>query len=338
MKGLYKMAGSRYWWYRWTGPDGKRHSMSTKTEDESEAIVKARQVHVDFTVAVPRNPLIPLVDRYLGEAQTRNKKPMRSETAKNNRTVLVKFVKDTGADYVSNVTTKTLQRWVDQLRKTHKPETICSYTNVVLAFGRWLHKSGRVTYFPFDGFERPERPVKGRLHFLTKEAATKLIETAPDDHLRFILYCGFHAGLRKGEVGWAKVDWFDLENGLIHVVNDPEAGVFLKDENRTVPMTKPFREFLTGYLKGRRGDQYVLEPAKLQKGKWRYRVDFKKSFNSYVKGACTPHDMRRSFASNLVSKGESVYIVAKWLGDRVEVVERSYGHLSPGAGDINRLL
>jgi hypothetical protein len=38
-----------------------------------------------------------------------------------------------------------------------------------------------------------------------------------------------------------------------------------------------------------------------------------------------------------VSEGESIYIVAKWLGDGVQVVERSYGHLAPSAGNINRL-
>jgi hypothetical protein len=75
------MAGSRYWWYRWTGPDGKRHAVSTKTDDESEAIVRARAIHVDFTQTVPKNPLVPLIDRYLDEAQSRNKNPMRPETA-----------------------------------------------------------------------------------------------------------------------------------------------------------------------------------------------------------------------------------------------------------------
>jgi hypothetical protein len=53
---------------------------------------------------------------------------------------------------------------------------------------------------------------------------------------------------------------------------------------------------------------------------------------------CSIHNMRRSFASNLVSAGESIiYIVAKRLGDGVEVVEQSYGHLAPSAGNINRL-
>jgi integrase len=88
-----------------------------------------------------------------------------------------------------------------------------------------------------------------------------------------------------------------------------------------------------------RADEYAIRPAKL-KGAWHYRYDFSRAFKSHMKRCgvtCNVHDMRRSFASNLVSEGESVYIVAKWLGDGVQVVERSYGHLSPSAGNINRL-
>jgi integrase len=193
-----------------------------------------------------------------------------------------------------------------------------------------------VTYFPFDGFERPEKPVRGRSHWLRKEEVTKLIDSATSDDLRFILYCGFHAGLRRGEIGWAKVDWFDLKTNLIHVVNDPETGALLKDENRTAPVTKPFAEFLTRYFKGRNPDEYVLAP-KREKGKARYRYDFIKQFQSHVNGACTIHDMRRSFASNLASAGVSIYKIAQWLGDRVEVVERSYGYLAPADDDVNKL-
>ena len=48
------------------------------------------------------------------------------------------------------------------------------------------------------------------------------------------------------------------------------------------------------------------------------------------------HDMRRSFASNRVTAGTSIYKVARWLGDLVAVVERSYGHLAPQDDEINR--
>jgi hypothetical protein len=155
------MSGSRYWWYRWTGPDGKHHAVSTKTDDEAEAIVKARAAHVDFEQQIPRSPLVPLIDRYLGEAQTRNKNPMRAETAKNVRYVLIRFLEATGAEYVSDVTTRTLNRWVDELKKTNSQETLCSYTTLVLTFGRWLHKTKRVTYLPLRRVRTPRTPCQG---------------------------------------------------------------------------------------------------------------------------------------------------------------------------------
>ena len=47
--------------------------------------------------------------------------------------------------------------------------------------------------------------------------------------------------------------------------------------------------------------------------------------------------MRRSFASNLGSRGISIYKVARWLGDGVSVVEKSYGYLAPADRDIDAL-
>ena len=189
---------------------------------------------------------------------------------------------------------------------------------------------------PFDGFERPTKPIKGRSTWIKKEEVQKLIDSASSDDLRFILYCGFHGGLRRSEISWAKVDWFDLENNLIHVTNDPETGALLKDENRVVPITKPFAEFLMKYIGDRSSTEYVLAPKK-EKGLAKYRYDFVKQFKSHVK-SCTIHDMRRSFASNLASAGVSIYKIAQWLGDRVDVVERSYGHLAPADQDVNRLV
>jgi len=82
--------------------------------------------------------------------------------------------------------------------------------------------------------------------------------------------------------------------------------------------------------------EYMLAPKRV-KGKARQRYDFIKQFQTHVNGACTIHDMRRSFPSNLVSAAVSIYKIAQWLGDRVEVVERSYGYLAPAEDDVNKL-
>jgi integrase len=50
----------------------------------------------------------------------------------------------------------------------------------------------------------------------------------------------------------------------------------------------------------------------------------------------TPHTMRHTFASLLVSAGESIYKVAVWLGDEVATVQKHYGHLTPDNHGIEK--
>jgi hypothetical protein len=106
-----------------------------------------------------------------------------------------------------------------------------------------------------------------------------------------------------------------------------------------VPVTPEFKQFLQRFLEGKAEGDYVLR-ANTMSGKWRYRADFSKAWYSQMKRCgvrCTIHDGRRSFASNLVSHGVSIYKVARWLGDGVTVVEKSYGHLAPADRDIEAL-
>ena len=159
------------------------------------------------------------------------------------------------------------------------------------------------------------------------------------DELRFILYSGFHAGLRRREIGMAKVSWFDLKAGLLHVANDE--GFTSKDsENRTVPLTDEFRKFLGEYLVSRKAEDFCIQSERLA-GVGKYRYDFQRSVRSHFHRLSIDldiHGMRRSFASNLVSEGESIYIVAQWLGDGVQVVQKHYAYLAPHSGTINRLV
>jgi integrase len=266
---------------------------------------------------------------------------MRPGTAKNVRYILNKFVEDTGVGYAAEITSDRLSRWVeDQKTAGRAQETLVTYSAAVATFVKWMHKNRVIRFNSLEGFDLPERANRGRQSWLRTETVDKVLEAAEDPNLKFILFCGFHAGMRRAEISAARVNWFDTEHGLVHVQNDPDAGFILKDrDNRTIPMTKDFEAFLKNYLDGRESHEYVLAPDKA-KGIWKYRYDFLKVIQKHFGRCgvdCTIHDMRRSFASNLVSHGVSVYKVARWLGDRVDVVEESYGHLAPKDDDINRL-
>ena len=80
-------------------------------------------------------------------------------------------------------------------------------------------------------------------------------------------------------------------------------------------------------------------PEKTAKGENKYRYDTSKRVRSHferLKINCTFHDMRRSFASTRASAGVSIYKIATWLGDGIEVVSKSYGHLAPKDADVNK--
>ena len=344
MKGLFKYNDSANWYFRYAGSDGKRAVVALKTPDEAEAIKRAQTVLGADLVKPDKTPLDQIVERYLVAAKNRNRKPMREGTALSAKGNLMRFIAARGLKTPADVTAKNLQGWLDALRAKGKAQdTLFTYARDVCAFGKWLAANRHVTFNPFENFERPEMSPKGRQNWIRREEFARLIEAATDPDLKFILYCGFHAGFRKAEICAARVGWFELnpEKPVVHIQNDPAAGFFLKDsDNRTVPLTKEFADFLRVFCKNSLPTNYALWPEK-EKGVNKYRVEFRKKFIAHVKKhkvKCTPHDMRRSFASNLVTQGVSIYSVAKWLGDRVDVVERSYGHLESYNANIDRLI
>jgi integrase len=340
--GLYQMAGSKFWWYRWQ-ENGKRHAISLKTDDVGEAIKKVREIQ-SGTYEVqwqqptqqPTTLATKRVEDYLAKAQKRAKKPMRPGTAARQGAILLKFLKDAQINDARTITLSAIEKWLNSVGGSK--DTQHTYARVLHTFIGYLVAHKLVSSSNFEKFDIPERAATGRKNWLKLDVANSVIANAKDKDLRFVLFCGFHAGLRKSEIIAAKVSWFDLDAGLLHVQNDVSSGFVLKDrENRAIPLTRKFKTFLVGYLAGRNPNEYVLKPGQV-KGNAEYRYDFKRALYTHFKRCgvvSSIHDMRRSFASNRVSHGVSIYKVAKWLGDGIQVVEKSYGYLAPADRDID---
>jgi integrase len=346
IRGLYKYAGSKFYWYRWT-EDGMRRAVSLQIDDLTEAVAKIRQIQAGalfarWEKAEPvRTPARKLVEQYLRVAQDRSKKPMRPDTARRQGYILYKFLADRGIEHAGEISPGQIDEWLRGLKdEKRSADTLHTYARGLHTFVSYLVKVKLVGGDLLKEFDIPERAAVGRKNWLSSQEVQRVIAESKDPSLTFVLFCGFHAGLRRNEICNARVGWFDLASGVVHIQNDPGSGFVLKDRvNRTVKLSTPFKEFLDVFLRDRDLGDYVIHPDKVQ-GVWRYRYDFDQTYQTHMRRCgvkCSIHDMRRSFASNLVSAGESIYIVAKWLGDGVEVVERSYGHLAPSAGNINRL-
>jgi integrase len=333
-KGLYRMPNSQYWWFRYN-QDGQRFAVSLKTPDEALAITRARAILAEGLLAsnryMPNEPaprkreIHGLIDKYLAEAQSRNKKPLRAVTAETRKYILKKFCADMAIERVGDITGYKISQWLEKLKDEGKSQdTRWTYGERLRNFIKFLAPK----YLPsgvLDGFELPEPSPIGRSNWVRKEDVAKTIEAATEPELKFILFCAFHAGLRRNEISEMRVGWFDLEQKLLHVTND-EAFTSKDRDNRVIPMTDSFHDFAKTFLAGREPGEYVLAPEKTTKGKAKYRFDCSKRVRTHFtncKVKATLHDARRSFASNRVSDGVSIYKVAAWLGDGLEVVAKS---------------
>jgi integrase len=242
---------------------------------------------------------------------------------------------EVGLKSVQEIESHHLQRWFDQTRQRVKTTTAVSYLHWVKAFlESCVMKRRIILYNPAGEIEIPRHSRSVRRNFLRLSDVQKLIDNCTDPELRFAIYCGVHQGMRYEEVIMARPEWFDLDARLVHIMASQDWEP--KDrENRTVPLTSEFAEFLEEY--GNPGE-FMIAPRKLKKGKSRYRFDFSKRFENYVRSQgvrTTFHDLRRTFASLRVSSGISPYKVAKWLGNSIEMVEKVYGHLIPNDSDVN---
>jgi integrase len=158
-----------------------------------------------------------------------------------------------------------------------------------------------------------------RVRFLTQKESTKLISCCAE-HLKPIVIFALNTGLRRGEIFDLKWQNVDLSNRIVSVV-DTKNG-----DTRRIPMNDVVHKLLSK-LKSNITSAYVFPNAK----GGRY-TSLKRSFSTALKLAgiedFTFHDLRHSFASNLIMAGADLVTVKELLGHRSLRMTSRYLHLS----------
>jgi integrase len=327
--GLYRRKSGLYGFAR--QENGVRSFTSLKTHDLGEAIRRARDLagpQLD-----PSNAEVAdWIERFIAHKLAMNR--YSAASAESKRYILRKFGRFVGCP-PANVTRVMVQSFYESLRDDKlSDDTAASYLSTVRAFFRWCVEFQKLCREnPAAGLHLARISPRARRDFCTPAQVQKLISECPREDLKFVLYCGFHAGMRKQEIIEARAFWFDVPNRQIHLRK--HEGIQFKDrEERSLPMTDEFAEFLAGY--GMR-DPYMLHPE-VVKGKSIYRYDFEHYFRAYADSHDLPwlttHIMRHTFASLLSSSGESIFNIAVWLGDDVRVVQKHYAKLLPVKRDL----
>jgi len=171
----------------------------------------------------------------------------------------------------------------------------------------------------FDDFAKMLSEKNRRLRYLQEDEIGRLIANCPD-YLRPIVVMALNTGMRKGEVLNLKWEDVDLGTRIIYVVNTKT------DEKREIPVNTILYAMLVDLRT--KSDAYVFpndagEPY----------VDIRKGFRtatnkSHIKNFRF-HDLRHTFASQLVMKGVDLRTVQELLGHKSIEMTVRYAHLSP---------
>lgn len=331
--GLFKRGN--VWWAS-VVKDGKQYRFSCKTKDKSEAQAVYAKV---------------LLELKQGNVRIGRKQDKEPENRKSNLSYAeyyqehyLKWCKGRQAFYhtMKKYCLKVLPDWfkklmLDEIRtkeveliqnhlmdKGYSVATCNRYISIVKASFTKAEEWGFITEQQLRAI-RKVKPLKGevsRLRFLSDEEIERLLSHC-DKHLYPIVFTALNTGMRRGEILSLRWQNVDLKTGFIYL-DKTKSGY-----RREIPMNESLKAlFKRLYTERRLDTDYVF--VNPQTGK-RY-TDFKRSFQTAVKKARIQdfrfHDLRHTFASQLVMSGVDLKTVQELLGHRTLTMTLRYAHLS----------
>lgn len=339
IKGMYQRGP--WWWFRYTPhPGTPQKRVPLGTQDAGEAAMEALRIQREAPLE-PSGQLMAEAEAYFAAAVA--DKRLSPFTVFTRRYAIGLYSTDCDIHRLADMTGATVERWVKALRaRKLAPTSVAAYYMHLRGFCTWLLGRNKIRQNPCAAVRLGKLIIRGRTTFQTKDKIRDHITAAPSDEMRFIMYCGFHAGMRSLEIIEARPEWFRLSgSGQRGCVKIGETDTYRpKDkEERTVPLTAEFEAFLRRYLPTLPdGAVWCIRPKEAKKPRAIRRTSFARGFTLFMAARgekCSPHDMRRSFVSNkLIDDSSLIFKVARWTGANVLTIQRHYAHLLADDEDI----
>lgn len=339
LQGLYKKTDSGIYYYQPPMAKGIRPKpVSLRTKDEAEAVAAYYEIASELGATYRKGSLRMEIARYLAA------KREAQEHTENSGTESGRFLNGLidllGNREVSSYDETDLKRvgehWIRQGLAT---PTIATYIKRLRAFFRWAVDEGLCKSNPARALRLPKTLPTRAEKYVTKMERDALIAALPAarDDLSLVLWLGFFAGLRRGEIDQVHRRWIDLEAGVIHVQATATFAPKNKSD-RLIRISPRLGEFLAGYMARVPGEprDFLLRPDKKMGKKKRarglkanrYRWDARHPFERFVKEQKMEwvgfHTMRHTWATLHALAGTPIAVLAKELGDTVQTTSDHY--------------
>lgn len=357
-----KVPGSGIYWI-FVSHQGKRKSKRIGSESaakEAAAKIEARLTLGDFAIE-DKPQKKPLFKEYAGLWRDGYIKPLRRpSTYERYGDILKNYVNPAIGDMeIDTIKRRNIRDLFLKLhQKKYSRSTICLCRDVISGVLGHAVDDELIEANPVSGILKRlnlDREKQLQVEPLTSEEVKLFLETCkqicPEYHVFFL--CGFRAGMRLGELiglQWGDID-FNKQN--IHVQRSFRRGAVNAPKNgkiRVVDMSDYLMEQLKALYTQRKkealkeGGGDPIEIIFHREGAYMDQKYIRRIFKRILKKAGMrdhkPHVMRHTFASLLLSNGESPVYVKEQLGhSSINITVDIYGHLIPSSNRaaVNRL-
>ncbi len=301
MQGVYNRKGT--FWFRFSS-GGQQIRVSLGTKDEAAAINAAKKI---LTKGPQEKKISGKIWTSVIAAYVREKEKageFREGTGGRVASALKVFSERCGADGPDSVTLAQLQKFYDTRRKNSEAGARSTMAVIQAFLAHTGHLPGRVKFAPGS-------KINSRQVVVDLATANTWIESCKRDELKFVLFCGFHAGMRAGEIKHSRVAWFDLKRGIISIpaTESQTLPTGKRHQWKTrdgdaseIPLSAAFLAFLGEFLRTKTG--HVLKSTRGSKdGLFDFRAPFENFMGSQGRPEVFPHAMRHSWISELTNSG-----------------------------------
>jgi integrase len=225
--------------------------------------------------------------------------------------------------HVLNVVNNLPNRWLDDITPSDVEQCLSdlikrgraiSTRNNHFALLRGLFNFAvRMEYLKISPVKSKKISVdNARLRYLTQDEAKRLLEECKKSKslsLYASVFIAMKTGMRAGEIRQLKKE--QIRDGHIYLTSD----LTKQKKSKAIPIVPSLAQYLDSLPD------------------FNFNHDCKKAFIRAVKRAGLEdfhfHDLRHTFASHLIMKGVSDYVVADLLGHTSTKMVKRYAHLSP---------
>lgn len=195
-----------------------------------------------------------------------------------------------------------------------------------------LNKAISWNYIETNPFTKVKFPRLTKVHpvFITEDELIIILTNTPYEYLKDIFTVAFYTGMRLGELINMKLDWIDFFKNQI-TIKCSDGFITKSKKERVIPMSEKVKAVLTTRYQNSR-HQYNEVVFYHQEGRILHQETISKQFKDAVRKSKLNdkihfHSLRHSFASLLVQRGVSLYIVKELLGHEDLATTQIYSHL-----------